>query len=205
MIGTDGLVPIPRRILDELMPTLKDTELRVLLLVARQTIGRISKDGRASKDADWLSHSQLKTRTGRASEAVSAAVDTLIRSGLLEVFTPEGKAMASPKERQAHRGILLYRIASGVRDSSSWVLDPSSGKAKTQNAKAKITDTREFNTRNFRYPKSCQGDVPERQTREIEAQKQQIRERLGRITANHSQTTTNHSTITTSHLARKSW
>ena len=71
-------VSIPSAILDRWMPKLKDTELRVLLLVARQTIGR------SGKEVDWLAHSQLRKRTGRASEAVSAAVDSLIQKGLLE-------------------------------------------------------------------------------------------------------------------------
>ena len=100
-----NFTPMPSILLDYWMPRLRDTELRVLLLVARQTFGR------AGKNADWLAHSQLKARTGRASEAISAAIDALVRSGLLEVFTTEGRALSSPHERQAHRGALLYRIA----------------------------------------------------------------------------------------------
>ena len=166
-----NLTPLPSVLLDYWMPRLKDTELRVLLLVARQTFGR------AGKNADWLAHSQLKARTGRASEAISAAIDALVRSGLLEVFTTEGRALASPHERQTHRGALLYRIVPTALQVSS-----VTGKAKTETAKAKTTDYLEPHySRYFRIPKSSQEDQTKIQQLKIEQQKQQIRERLGKI------------------------
>jgi hypothetical protein len=54
------------RMVDDLLPGSKDTELRLLLVVLRQTLLR-------NKRFDWLASRQLKERTGRAGEAVSAA------------------------------------------------------------------------------------------------------------------------------------
>ena len=174
-----NLTPLPSVLLDYWMPRLKDTELRIVLLVARQTFGR------AGKNADWLAHSQLKARTGRASEAISAAIDALVRSGLLEVFTAEGRTLSSPRERQAHRGALLYRIAPTALQESL-----VAGKPKTETAKAKTTDYLEPPSRYLRIPKSplrdqqeSEGDYEEAETRrqKIEQQKQQIRDHLGKI------------------------
>ena len=161
-------VSIPSAILDRWMPKLKDTELRVLLLVARQTIGR------SGKEVDWLAHSQLRKRTGRASEAVSAAVDSLIQKGLLEVFTVTGKRLPTPEARRFHRGVLLYRLSS-MADKADHAVD-----------KSKTTEDIYSSLRSLRFPKTennlgAQGnqeEVGRTRSEDTERAKQQIRERL---------------------------
>jgi hypothetical protein len=105
---TGGAVPVPNLVFDALLPTLKDTELRVLLIVIRQTAGWRDQKGR-SKARDWLSHGQLVKRTGRRSEAVSGAIDGLVRRGLLVVEDSAGRALATPEERRRHLGRLYFR------------------------------------------------------------------------------------------------
>jgi len=187
------LVSIPSILLDELMPILKDTELRVLLLVARQTIGRVDKTGVASKDRDWLAHSQLRKRTGRASEAVSAAVDSLIQKGLLEVFTIAGEQLLTPQARRFHRGILLYRlprqlhVSSPQRYTTEEKADSISGKAEFvvgksnfRVDKSKTTEDIYSSLRSLRFPKTedSHGEVGCTRSEEAERAKQRIRERL---------------------------
>jgi hypothetical protein len=104
-----GFVPVPNALFDEVLPTLRDTELRVLLIVVRQTLGW--REGRTRyKRRDWLSRSQLTRRTGRASEAVSAAVDALVRRGLIVVEDTAGNPLATPEARRRHIGRLYYRL-----------------------------------------------------------------------------------------------
>lgn len=155
-------VSIPSTILDRWLPRLKDTELRLLLIVARQTVGR------GGKPADWLSHSQLKARTGRASEAVSAAVDSLIQKGLLEVFTVTGERLPTPEARRFHRGVLLYRLSS-MADKADRAVD-----------KSKTTEDIYSSLRSLRFPKTEGGqeEVGSTRSEDIEHAKQQIRERL---------------------------
>ena len=69
---------VPNILFDKLMPDLKDTELRVLLLMIRQTNG-YGREGRAV----ILPYHQLTKRTGRASEAVSLALKSLATRGLI--------------------------------------------------------------------------------------------------------------------------
>ena len=69
----------------ELMPSLKDSEWRVLCLIVRQTWGWKEGDGR--KHSDWITQKQMMRRTGRSSEALSRAVDALVRRGLIEVLS----------------------------------------------------------------------------------------------------------------------
>jgi hypothetical protein len=103
-----GTVPVPNALFDDLLPTLKDTELRVLLIVLRATAGWRDRKGRA-KARDWISHRQLVKRTGRRSAAVSGAVDRLVRRGLLIVEDSAGRALATPQERRRHLGRLFFR------------------------------------------------------------------------------------------------
>ncbi|MGI4791058.1 MAG: hypothetical protein ACRYFS_19705 [Janthinobacterium lividum] len=106
--------PVPTQVVDALMPGLKDTELRVLLVVLRQTWGwkadwAETKQGRRTKRRDWLSHSQLCRRTGRGSDAVSGAVASLTASGLIIVEDAAGNLLPTPEERQRSLGRLYYR------------------------------------------------------------------------------------------------
>lgn len=99
------------------MPALSDTEWRLLGVIVRQTLGWREKDGRdgnggpARKGRDWLTHRQLKSRTGRASEAVSRAVDGLVRKGLILVTGMDGRPLLTPAERRRCQGALFFALA----------------------------------------------------------------------------------------------
>jgi hypothetical protein len=96
------------------MPRLKDTELRVLLVVLRQTWGwktdgTETSPGRRTKRRDWLSHNQLCQRTGRSSDAVSGAVASLTAAGLIVVEDAGGHPLRTPEERRRCLGRLYFR------------------------------------------------------------------------------------------------
>jgi len=113
--------PVPLRLVDEVMPKMKDTELRVMLVVLRQTWGWKADRAKGSKSEgyraesskrkrrDWLSHSQLCRRTGRSSDAVSGAVASLVEAGLLVVEDAGGTALATPEQRRRCLGRLYFR------------------------------------------------------------------------------------------------
>jgi hypothetical protein len=106
--------PVPIHLVDEVMPRLKDTELRVLLVVLRQTWGWKADRTEAgskgqTKRRDWLSHRQLCRRTGRGSEAVSGAVASLTASGLIIVEDASGTPLTTPEERRRCLGRLYFR------------------------------------------------------------------------------------------------
>lgn len=104
--------PVPNALLDTWMPRLSDTELRVLLVVTRQTFGFQEKGKGAStrRARDWITHSQLKLKTGRASAAVSHAVDGLTKKGLLCVCTAEGRLLQTPQERRRYPSKLFFSL-----------------------------------------------------------------------------------------------
>ncbi len=114
-----GTTPVPNDLLDRVMPALRDTELRVLLVVVRQTLGWQAWPGSAQrKERDWMTQSQPMRRTGRASEAVSAAVDRLVRARLIVVQDKWGRPLAMPSQRRRFLGKLYYRLQPELVKSS---------------------------------------------------------------------------------------
>lgn len=114
-MGTDfekqgfGTTPFPDWLLDRLMPRLRDVEWRLICVLVRQTLGWQTGDG-SPKQSDWLSHSQLRRRTGRSSSAISPAIDYLCRNRLVEVDNGHGNPLRTSYERRRHRGPLYFRL-----------------------------------------------------------------------------------------------
>ena len=69
---------MPNQLVDQEMPKLRDTELRVLLVLLRYTTG-----WRTPRDHAFLTYGFLARRTGRQSEAISRAIKRLEQLGLL--------------------------------------------------------------------------------------------------------------------------
>lgn len=115
LMGTDfkgqgfGTTPFPDWLLDKLMSRLRDVEWRLICVLVRQTLGWQTGDGKF-KQSDWLSHSQLRRRTGRSSSAISPAIDFLCRNRLVEIDDGQGNPLPRAYERRRHRGPLFFRL-----------------------------------------------------------------------------------------------
>ena len=100
---------IPNNLFDEEMPKMKDTELRIVLLVARKTLGWIldEKTGMRKKE-DWISRSQLERLTGRSGRALSSAIDVCVKMGWLEARDKDGNVLDTKKKRFGKK--IFYRL-----------------------------------------------------------------------------------------------
>lgn len=83
----------PFILIDHLMPSLKDTELRILLVLLRRTA--VMRPG--SPRPLMLSYRELIRRTGRQSEAVSNAISALRQRGL--IHTSRSRLHVTPTNR----------------------------------------------------------------------------------------------------------
>lgn len=100
---------IPNNLFNGEMQKMKDTELRVVLLVARKTLGWISNiETGMRKEEDWIAHHQLKKFTGRTSRALSTAIDNCIKRGWIEARNEKGELLDT-KEKRAGKKI-FYRL-----------------------------------------------------------------------------------------------
>lgn len=104
-----GTTPFPNFLLDRVMPRLGDTEWRLLCVVVRQTFGW-HLGGGVRKKSDWLSHFQLKQRTGRQSAAISRAISVLIRAGLIVVRDEHGRTLWSAAARRRSHQHLVFAV-----------------------------------------------------------------------------------------------
>jgi len=108
---------LPNHLVDHVMPTLRDTEWRIILVVLRQTVGWRGDSPTGRRLRDWLSQSQLKRRTGRESEAISLAIRSLIERGFLIAENSHGQSLATPWQRRTLHDRIYYRLSPALTDT----------------------------------------------------------------------------------------
>ncbi|MBL0047078.1 MAG: replication protein [Bacteroidetes bacterium] len=96
------------------MKELKLAELKVLLIIIRQTLGWADKRGRSGrKEIDWISSSQLCQKTGCSKRSITSATDVLVRRNLITIFDECNNILNSPEKRQG-KTKLYYRLSNPV-------------------------------------------------------------------------------------------
>jgi len=103
---------IPHLIIREWMPRLSDVELRILLVVADQTLGWIEDEATGRrKEKDWISRGQLMKKTGRSAKHISKAIKNLIEKyNLIEARSEDGELLDTAEKRRAKFGKIFYRL-----------------------------------------------------------------------------------------------
>ena len=106
--------PVPNVILDIYLKELNSAELKVLLIVIRQTLGWADRRGMfGRKETDWISGTQLRQKTGSSKRAITTAIDLLVRKKIIEILDEWGNVLEYPEERQG-KTKLFYRLHSSV-------------------------------------------------------------------------------------------
>ncbi len=91
---------VPNALFDQRMRDLTLSELKVLLLVIRQTWGWVADKSGRRKTRDWLSCSRIEARTGLSKRAISMAIEALVKRGLLVVTSGRGDILISARDRR---------------------------------------------------------------------------------------------------------
>ena len=79
--------PVPNVLFDVYLKQLKGAELKVLLIIIRQTLGWAdTKTKLGRKEKDWISGSQLHLKTGISRRAISIAIDGLVKSQKIKSY-----------------------------------------------------------------------------------------------------------------------
>jgi len=101
--------PTPNELYNSEMKKMTDTELRVVLIVTRATLGwEIDKETKMRKKEDWISHYQLIEKSGRSGRAISTAIDRCIKQGWIEARDKEGNILNTKEKRIGKR--IFYRL-----------------------------------------------------------------------------------------------
>ncbi|WP_309716526.1 hypothetical protein [Armatimonas sp.] len=105
-------VPVPAIYIDQVMPTLSDSEWRILCVIIRQTLGWVDEESTSGrKERDWITQSQFREKTGgKSRDSISLGIASLVKRGLIVVENREGKLLSTPKSRQTNRDRLYFRL-----------------------------------------------------------------------------------------------
>lgn len=102
--------PFPNILIDEMMPKLRDTEWRLLVCITRASLGWVDKVTGQRQRTALLSGYQLRRQTGRESEAISRAIDNLVRAKIIAVSDQFGNELGSTNMRRRARQKLKYGL-----------------------------------------------------------------------------------------------
>lgn len=95
----------PNELFDEHLPYLNQAQLKVLLVVIRQTLGWIDPKTKKRKRKDWISIQFFIKRTGLTFKSVSIAIAELIRKDLIIAMTQNEKKLPLPSDRKGKKKI----------------------------------------------------------------------------------------------------
>ena len=107
--------PVPNVLFDVYLKELKSAELKVLLVIIRQTLGWM--DSRAvlgRKEKDWISGGQLSAKTGSSRHAISSAIESLVTKKLIEVLDDSGNLLSEPSMRKGKQRLFFRSVPSFI-------------------------------------------------------------------------------------------
>lgn len=74
---------VPNEIFDQYLPYLNQAQLKVLLVVIRQTLGWVDSKTKQRKRKDWISIAFFSKRTRLSHKSISLAINELIQKELI--------------------------------------------------------------------------------------------------------------------------
>ena len=142
---------VPNNLFDVLLKTFSEKELKVLLVVIRQTLGWVDSKGNR-KRRDWISQKYFRNKTGLSGKAVSQAIELLVNRNLMVATTAQNKILTSSVSRRGQDRIyyecsaLLLKNVHKLTENTSQ--DPRKNSHNTKPTSYKTKDANQ-NTRNL--------------------------------------------------------
>ena len=94
---------VPNILFDQYLRHLTESELKILLVIIRQTHGWVDKRTGKRKTKDRISQSQFQLKTGLSIRIISETLRKLSTEGLIRVVDQNGKPMNHSLERKGKR------------------------------------------------------------------------------------------------------
>ena len=106
---------VPNYIFDHCLPRMTEAELKVALIIIRQTIGWKDKKTGKRKVRDRISRSQFQLKTGLSSRTISTAISSLVAKKLIDVMDYSGKCLVASLERKG-KFSLYYSLSTPAQN-----------------------------------------------------------------------------------------
>lgn len=107
---------VPNEVFDQQLPYLNQAQIKVLLIVIRQTLGWIDPKTKKRKSKDWISISFFSKRTRLTHKSISMAISELIYKELIVALDSNAKELRHPRDRRGKKRI-YYAYAPYFRAS----------------------------------------------------------------------------------------
>jgi len=96
----ENYTPTPNILFDKLLKELSNSELKILLVIIRQTNGWIDKKTTRRKEKDRITYSQFINKTGLSRRIISKAINSLSDRGLIKITDNSGEVLNTAPERK---------------------------------------------------------------------------------------------------------
>jgi hypothetical protein len=107
--------PVPNAVFDAHLKNLKLAELKVLLVIIRQTFGWEDKRTRSErKELDWISNSQLTQKSGCSPRAINEAIQGLVGKNLIDVLSYDGLTLDTPEKRRGQQKLFFRPTCAAI-------------------------------------------------------------------------------------------
>ena len=96
---------VPNELFDRHLPHLSKAQLKVLLIIIRQTIGWIDRKTKRRKSKDRISISFFCQKTGLERKSISIALDGLLQKGLVVALNFNNEELVNSSQRRGQKRI----------------------------------------------------------------------------------------------------
>lgn len=133
---------LPNILFDTLLKELNTSELKILLVIIRQTVGW-------SKERDRITYSQFIYKTGISRRIISVAINSLLKKNLIQITDTHGNALDVPKDRKGRFFIYYSPNLESVQSLSTCAKsDTNMCKKRHEHVQKMIHNKRNYNKRN---------------------------------------------------------
>jgi len=104
---------VPNEVFDKHLPNLTFSELKLLLIIIRQSYGWKTKNGKR-KERDRITYSQFQAKTGLSRRVITETVQSLLIKHLISVTAKSGERLHQPEERKGTKYEISKVIAENI-------------------------------------------------------------------------------------------
>lgn len=140
----------PNILFDQLLRELSNSELKILLIIIRQTNGWIDSKSKKYKTRDRITYSQFISKTGISRRIISVAINSLLKKNLIQITDTQGNALIVPKDRKGRYFIYYSPLLKHVQSLSTCAIsDTNMCKKRHEHVQKVIHNKRNYNKRNL--------------------------------------------------------
>lgn len=140
----------PNILFDQLLRELNNSELKILLVIIRQTNGWINSKSKEYKKRDRITYNQFISKTGLSRRIISVAVNSLHKKNLIEITDSAGNILSVPKNRKGRYFIYYSSLPKPVHSLSACAKsDTNMCKKRHEHVQKVIHNKRNYNKRNL--------------------------------------------------------